>query len=251
MQPTVDLFKTMFQKYVEDFRDKRIDITVYVGDYILDGYENRKISNTGYIFTYSSLYALNDVMIPIPDYRTCLCPKHYAFDESPDKCRASAKKIWTDNRIGWRGTIASSDERRWLQIMAEKHPEILFIDDPSLHLDKNYTPMTELSKFKYTLDIRGYGWTDRVKILLQLGRPIFLIDRPFREWYFDWLVPMKHFIPVREDLSDLLEKYEYIEKHSDMYEDITKAMKEFVDTYFAPENVLVYLKDIVMKYGVI
>ena len=111
--------------------------------------------------------------------------------------------------------------------------------------------MTELSKFKYTLDIRGYGWTDRVKILLQLGRPIFLIDRPFREWYFDWLVPMKHFIPVREDLSDLLEKYEYIEKHSDMYEDITKAMKEFVDTYFAPENVLVYLKDIVMKYGVI
>lgn len=251
VKPTVDLFKAMFQKYAKDFRDRTIDITVYVGDYILDGYENRKISNTGYIFTYSSLYALKDVMIPIPDYRTCFNLEDYAFDESPDKCRESAKKMWTDHRIGWRGTIASSDERRWLQIMADKHSDVLFIDDPSQQKCKNYTPMTELSKFKYTLDIRGYGWTDRVKILLQLGRPMFLIDRPFREWYFDQLVPMKHFIPVREDLSDLLEKYEYIESHPDVYEEMIKAMREFVDLYFTPENILAYLKDIVLKYGVV
>lgn len=251
VQPTVDLFKMMFQKYAGEFRNKTIDITVYVGDYILDGYENRKISNTGHIFSYSSLYVLNDVMIPIPDYRTCFDPEQYAFDESPDKCREAAQKPWTDNRIGWRGTIASSDERRWLQIMADKHSDILYIDDPSLQTDKGYTPMTELSQFKYTLDIRGYGWTDRVKILLQLGRPMFLADRPFREWYFDQLIPMKHFIPVREDLSDLLEKYKYMENHQGVYEDMTKAMAEFVDRCFAPENIFAYLKDIVLKYGVV
>ncbi|MFG6365484.1 glycosyl transferase family 90 [Schaedlerella sp.] len=251
VQPTVDLFKAMFEKYAEDFRDKNIDITVYVGDYILDGYENRKISNTGYIFTYSSLYALKDVMIPIPDYRTCFDLEHYAFEESPDKCREAAKETWTDRRIVWRGTIASSDERRWLQIIAEHHPDILCIDDPSLLQKKVYTPMTELSKYKYTLDIRGYGWTDRVKILLQLGRPVFLIDRPFQEWYFDGLVPMKHFIPVKEDLSDLIEKYEYMENHPDEYDDMIKAMAEFAERYFAPENILGYLKEIVLKYGVV
>ena len=249
VQPTVDLFKSMFQKYAEDFRDKHIDITIYVGDYILDGYENRKISHTGYIFTYSSLYALKDVMIPIPDYRTCFDPAHYAFEEAPDKCCEVAKETWTDRRIGWRGTIASSDERRWLQIIAEHHPDILCIDDPSLLQKKVYTPMTELSKYKYTLDIRGYGWTDRVKILLQLGRPVFLIDRPFQEWYFDRLVPMKHFIPVKEDLSDLIEKYEYMENHPDVYDDMIKAMAEFVEKYFAPENILGYLKEIVLKIG--
>lgn len=111
--------------------------------------------------------------------------------------------------------------------------------------------MTELSKYKYTLDIRGYGWTDRVKILLQLGRPVFLIDRPFQEWYFDRLVPMKHFIPVKEDLSDLIEKYEYMENHPDVYDDMIKAMAEFVEKYFAPENILGYLKEIVLKYGVV
>lgn len=251
VQPTIDLFRAMFQKYTEDFRNKNIDITVYVGDYILDGYENRNMSNTGYIFTYSSLYALKDVMIPIPDYRTCFDPKHYAFEESPDRCREAAKEMWTDRRIGWRGTVASSDERRWLQIIADRRPDVLCMDDPSLSPDKIYTPMTELAKYKYTLDIRGYGWTDRVKILLQLGRPVFLIDRPFREWYFDRLVPMKHFIPVKEDLSDLLEKYEYMEKHPDVYEGMTKAMAEFVGTYFATENILGYLKDIVLKYGVV
>ena len=114
-----------------------------------------------------------------------------------------------------------------------------------------YIPMTELAKYKYTLDIRGYGWTDRVKVLMQLGRPLFLVDRPYREWYFDRLEPMKHFVPVREDLSDLIEKYDYLEEHPDVYRDITDEMRCFADRYFAPDYVLGYLKNAVLQYGVV
>ena len=115
VQPTVDMFKFMFEKYADVFAGKKINITVYVGDYILDGYENRAISDTGYVFAYSTLYALQDVMIPIPDYRTCFEEDKYAFAETPEKCVQAAAKGWIDKRIGWRGTVASSDERRWLR----------------------------------------------------------------------------------------------------------------------------------------
>ena len=117
--------------------------------------------------------------------------------------------------------------------------------------NKAYTPMWDLGQFKYTLDIRGYGWTDRVKILLQLGRPMFLVDRPFREWYFDKLVPMRDYIPIKEDLSDLLEKYDFLESHSEEYAKIVMSMKEFVRKYFSPEYILNYLKDVVLKYGIV
>jgi len=251
VQPTVDMFQCMFEKYADVFAGKKIDITVYIGDFVLDGYENRAISNTGYVFAYSTLYALRDVMIPIPDYRTCFAQDKYAFAETPQKCAQAAAEAWADKRIGWRGSVSTSDGRKWLQILAANNQDVIYLDDPSLAKDKTYTPMWELGQFKYTLDIRGFGWTDRVKILLQLGRPMFLVERPFKEWYFDKLMPMRDYVPVKEDLSDLLEKYEYLESHPEVYAEIVASMKEFVGEYFSPDYILEYLKDVVLKYGVV
>ncbi|HWD69247.1 MAG TPA: hypothetical protein VG293_03570 [Solirubrobacteraceae bacterium] len=45
----------------------------------------------------------------------------------------------------------------------------------------------------------------RLKIPLHSDRPFFIQDRPWREWYWDELEPTQNLIPVRRDLSDLLE----------------------------------------------
>lgn len=247
--PTIEMFKAMFEKYADDFSGRNIDMTIFSGDIVLDAYSLLPQLGKKRVFAYSTIYALKDKVIPIPDYRCCFDEDKYRFEESPQKCAEAAKEKWTDKRIGWRGTIASSDERRWLQIIADDNPDKLFVGDYSYDNRDKYVPMTDLAKYKYTLDIRGYGWTDRVKVLMQLGRPMFLVDRPFREWYFDKLIPMEHFVPVKEDMSDLIEKYDHLESHPDVYDHIVKCASEFVKENFSPDAVLGALKDIVLKYG--
>ena len=250
VEPTVALFKAMFSKYIDEFSGKTIDMTVFVGDHVLDGYEQLINQNLERIFAYSTIYAYSDQVITIPDYRVCFDENLYPFDETPTKCYEAGLKAWQDNRIGWRGTIASSDERKWLKRLADQHPDKIFVDDPAWEENKVYIPMTELAKFKYTLDIRGYGWTDRVKILLQLHRPLFLVDRPYREWFYDDLVPLEHYVPIKEDLSDLMEKYELLETDSSLYEHIVRKANEFVKEHFSSVAVMEYLKGVVLNYGV-
>ncbi len=250
VQPTVAMFKAMFVKYADELADKHIDMTVFVGDHVMDAYEIRNSLGLSHIFAYSTIHAVSDGVIPIPDYRCCFDENVYPFEETPSKCAKAAKEPWTDKRIAWRGTIASSDERKWLDIIAGAHPDQLLVEDPAWEQNQVYIPMTDLAKYKYTLDIRGYGWTDRVKVLMQLGRPMFLVERPFREWYFDKLIPMEHFVPIKEDMSDLIEKYDHLEAHADVYDHIVKCASEFVKENFSPDAVLGALKDIVLKYGI-
>lgn len=251
VKPTVEMFRAMFKKYTDEFAGRQLDITVFAGDHVLDAYEQMKVQSLTRIFAYSTIHAYSDEVIAIPDYRCCFDPSDYPFDETPAKCAEAAATKWTDNRIAWRGTIASNDERKWLDQLAAKQPDKIFVEDPSWEANQVYIPMTELAKFKYTLDIRGYGWTDRVKVLMQLGRPMFLVDRPYREWYFDRLIPMEHYIPVKEDLSDLIERYDFMEAHPDVYDCIVAGAKRFVAENFSPEAILQNLLDIILKYGVI
>ena len=137
-----------------------------------------------------------------------------------------------------------------LLYMSERFPEYFSFEMVEKGKEGKYVPMTEQAQYKYLIDVRGYSWTDRVKVLFHLGRPVFLVDRPYKEWYFDKLIPWKHYIPIKEDLSNLVESYEYMESHPEKYEEICNNMQEFADKYLSPEAVLSYLRNVCLKYGV-
>ena len=248
---TFGLLQKAYDVYRTNFEGKRIDLTVFIGDHCLDAFYNKENSKIGFVLAYNSVPALEDVVVMIPDYRVCYDEENYAYQETPSLCRKAAETHWEDGRILWKGNITSDDSRSWLKILAEKNPDILAVDDPVNHPECGFVPMTDFAKHKYLLDIRGYGWSDRLKILLQLGRPIFMISRPFKEWYTDKLVPWEHFIPVKEDMSDLIENYYYMEEHPEKYVEIVSNMRDFADKYLSPEAVLKYTRDVILKYGVV
>ena len=248
---TYGLFEKTYEMYRSEFEGKLIDITVFIGDHCLDAYRNRINSSTGYVCAYNSVAALDEHVVMIPDYRTCYDADDYAFDETPEKCATASDKDWSDNRILWKGNITSDDSRSFLEILANRYPSVLSVDDPVNNKSLQFVPMTDFADNKYLLDIRGYGWSDRLKILLQLGRPVFIVDRPYKEWYTDKLVPWTHYVPVKEDMSDLIEHFTYMEEHPDKYDEIVNNMRAFVNQYLMPEAVLRYTKDLMMRYGVI
>ena len=111
--------------------------------------------------------------------------------------------------------------------------------------------MTEQAKYKYLIDTRGNSWSCRLQTLLKLGRVIFVADRPYREWYFNRLRPMEHYVSVKEDMSDLIEKICYMERHPELYEKIVGNMREFVEENLSPRRIIFDAKEMILRYAVV
>lgn len=69
-------------------------------------------------------------------------------------------------------------------------------------------------------------------LLMIIFMMVLMIDRPYWEWFWDDLIPMEHYVPIRADLSDLREKIEYLNEHPEKYKDICKKARLFSETHF-------------------
>lgn len=75
----------------------------------------------------------------------------------------------------------------------------------------------ELSKYKYHIDIGGGGGTTWTGTVRKLGFPGLLFHHitPTKDYIHDQIKPWVHYVPVKLDLSDLMEKLEWAETHQD------------------------------------
>ena len=82
--------------------------------------------------------------------------------------------------------------------------------NPSKLIGTTYLSMPELVKrYSILIDVEGGGWSARLKFMLWSHRPLMLVDRPHKEYFFEHLVPWVHYIPVKRDMSDLVEKTQW------------------------------------------
>ncbi|HEY8161248.1 MAG TPA: glycosyl transferase family 90 [Methylocystis sp.] len=83
-------------------------------------------------------------------------------------------------------------------------------------LMKEFSPPQELQLYKYHIDIDGNVNTFAgLYFKLLSGSPVLKIEssRGFRQWYYDRLLPFENYVPVKSDLSDLLERVEWLRDH--------------------------------------
>jgi hypothetical protein len=112
-----------------------------------------------------------------------------------------------------------------------------------------YTSMLDHCKFKYLIDFQGYGYSGRTKYLLHSGRPLFYVLRDWNEyWYFD-MKPMVHFIPIRSDLSDFYEKFEWAENNYDKVIEIANNGKQFAIDNLKRSDAIERYKQILIREG--
>ena len=139
-------------------------------------------------------------------------------------------------KIGWIGALLVP-QRKALFDLGRQHSYILDIidvnwthSDSASHAasDKYLSLPEQVRRWKYLIDVQGSGWSARLKMLFHSGRVVFIVDRhAYKEWYFQYLVPWVHYVPVRWDLSDLLENYARVEADSELQLSIQKAGMEF------------------------
>jgi len=83
---------------------------------------------------------------------------------------------------------------------------------------------------KYALDIDGHvnTWSNFLVRML-FGCCVLKVESQFgfRQWYYDRLRPFEHFVPVRADLSDLVEKIDWARSHQREAQTIAEAGQRF------------------------
>jgi hypothetical protein len=100
---------------------------------------------------------------------------------------------------------------------------------------------------KYLVIVDGNSWPDRLSSFLRSGSLVFLSTIQ-KEYVINQLHPFEHFIPVKPDLSDLLEKLEWAEQHDDEARKIAGQAVEYAKSSLRTQDLQCYNALLMMEY---
>jgi hypothetical protein len=105
-------------------------------------------------------------------------------------------------------------------------------------------------KYKYLVDVDGNSCTYERCFWLLLSNSLLLKQiTPNIQWYYGGLKPYVHFLPLREDLSDLLEKIEWAKAHDAEAMAMAKSSTEFVQENLSAESIFQYMALLLTEYA--
>eukprot|EP00574_Skeletonema_japonicum_P000065 CAMPEP_0201739506 /NCGR_PEP_ID=MMETSP0593-20130828/45813_1 /ASSEMBLY_ACC=CAM_ASM_000672 /TAXON_ID=267983 /ORGANISM="Skeletonema japonicum, Strain CCMP2506" /LENGTH=565 /DNA_ID=CAMNT_0048233779 /DNA_START=104 /DNA_END=1801 /DNA_ORIENTATION=- len=80
-----------------------------------------------------------------------------------------------------------------------------------------------LARYKYHIDTGGGGGTTWSGTLEKLGLPglLFHHETPMKDYLHEKIVKWVHYVPIKEDLSDLKEKFDWAESHPELAKQIS------------------------------
>jgi len=220
------LFSSLFNLNKEKFKNKKIIISS--GDYPEndDTYKNfdYKFSTTVPIdgdYFYNEFPCPHSISWPVLDiFNVQEMLKNMIQDKN--------EPVY--NKIFWAGGPQHSQRFEYKNFSSINSDicETHLTDNSADQIKKFFIKIPDHSKYKYLIDIQGQGYSARIKYLLATGRPVFL---PQRKWVEHWhrkLIPWIHYIPLKDDFSDLRYNYNILEKDTSLYSLIGQKAKEFV-----------------------
>lgn len=177
-----------------------------------------------------------------------------------------SKSFWRGSTTGGYSTLATWDRlaRAKLVLLSLSYPEIV---DARFHsvvqcdseiprlmkakgmLSKSVSRPDHL-KYKYLVDVDGNSCSYERYFWLLLSNSLVIKQiTPNIQWYYGGLEPYKHFLPVKEDLSDLLEKINWAQEHDEEARLMAQRATEFAKENLEPEDTVLYLYLLLKEYA--
>ncbi|KAI9020617.1 glycosyl transferase family 90-domain-containing protein [Hyaloraphidium curvatum] len=104
-------------------------------------------------------------------------------------------------------------------------------------------------RYRYVASIDGNGWASRFGALLAAGVAVFKQSSPFSEFFYSALKPWVHYVPMKADVSDALEKVAWADAHPEKVAAIAREGRDFVARHLRDENVRCYVAALVEEWG--
>jgi hypothetical protein len=100
----------------------------------------------------------------------------------------------------------------------------------------------EQSEYKYIVNVDGHVSAFRLSLELSMGSVILLVKSSWKIWYSNLLVPYEHYVPIKEDLSDLIDQIKWCRENDSKCEQIAVNAKLFFDTFLQKNGILDYMQ---------
>jgi len=104
-----------------------------------------------------------------------------------------------------------------------------------------YMEITDMIGYKYLLDIDGTaGSWDSTAWKLNSGSVILKAESCWRQWFHNDYIPWVHYVPIKDDFSNIKEQYEWCESHQKECLEMVKNCKLLFEKTYRYQNVIDY-----------
>lgn len=183
----------------------------------------------------------------------CLC-----YDDWMKKMVENSKKKYEFDQMFWSGALDINKTREMYYEMSKKDKRLAcapvlwkrekWVAYKQISNDRKLT-VVDFPKYKYLIDLPCNGYSGRFKTLLFSGRPVFKVEDDLEEFFYKDLKPFIHYIPIKNDLSDLTEKLEWAESHYDEALQIAKNAQDYAVKNLTFESAINYFEKLILKKG--
>ena len=180
--------------------------------------------------------------------------------------KKTAKAFWRGSTTGGWLTTRNWDQiaRVKLAILAHRYPDKIDARltgvvqcDPEIPalikaqgLTGNKVSQADHLKYKYLVDVDGNSCSFERYFWVLLSNSVVLKQiTPNIQWYYDGLKPYEHFIPVKDDLSDLLEKIQWAQTHDTEAKQIAENATSFIKNELSAEDIFIYMTHLLKEYA--
>lgn len=122
----------------------------------------------------------------------------------------------------------------------------------------NYLTIEEQSQYKYIINIEGNTSSFRLSMELATRSLILKVDSVWNIWYSKMLIPFNiktgtidteaHYIPVKRDLSDILDIIKWCNNNSNICKKIVENARKFYDINLSnKDSILNYIQKLLIK----
>lgn len=132
------------------------------------------------------------------------------------------------------------------KIEGEKYLKTIDVKNLPFGLVNRLTPQEQTS-YKYLVHVDGHVSAYRLSLELEFGSCILLAESKYRLWFRHLLIPYTHYVPVKEDLSDLVEKIRWCKENDAKCKKIAKNAGDFAKKYLTKEGILDYLQKLLIN----
>ncbi|XP_071321051.1 protein O-glucosyltransferase 1 [Trachinotus anak] len=110
-------------------------------------------------------------------------------------------------------------------------------------------PLADHCKYKYLFNFRGVAASFRLKHLFLCGSLVFHVGDEWQEFFYPQLRPWVHYIPVKQDLSDVRELLQFVKENDAIAQEIATRGKEFILDHLRMQDVSCYWERLLSEFS--
>ena len=238
-----------FDGYMLEHYNEVRHIPKYISENEYKGLKNIRVEEPNvYPILHKNKYVIGQATLKNLPYAINMLDRHYFFHNMYHSFRSWHQGVpfsKKENKIvhgahNDRGTIYNYTDRRDILVNQRVYFESDAVSKDNI-VWGGFICRSIQRNYKYILDTDGQVSTwDATAWKLNSGSIILKTNSGWCQWFYDDYQPFVHYVPIKDDFSDLQEKYRWCEEHQEECEKMIRSCKDLFQKVYRYHNIIGY-----------